>query len=92
MLSASSSIELRLARQAQLALDTVTEQQVQVALSQLMANRTVFAIAHRLSTIRGADTILVMDQGRIIEQGSHDALYALGGEYHKLCDAQENIR
>lgn len=72
------------------ALDTVTEQQVQGALSRLMANRTVFAIAHRLSTIRNADTILVLDQGRIIEQGSHAELYAKGGAYRALCDAQES--
>ena len=71
------------------ALDTVTERLVQDALTKLMANRTVFAIAHRLSTIRDADLILVMDHGRIVERGTHDELYALGGVYRKLCDMQK---
>ncbi|MDD3154426.1 MAG: ABC transporter ATP-binding protein [Victivallaceae bacterium] len=70
------------------ALDSVTEQLVQQALSHLAENRTVFAIAHRLSTIRNADLILVLDQGRVVEQGSHDELYALNGHYRKLCDTQ----
>ena len=70
------------------ALDTVTEKLVQDAINNLMANRTTFAIAHRLSTIRGADLILVMDQGRIVECGTHDELYAAGGVYRKLCDMQ----
>ena len=70
------------------ALDTVTEKLVQDAINNLMANRTTFAIAHRLSTIRGADLILVMDQGRIVECGSHDELYAAGGVYRRLCDMQ----
>jgi len=74
------------------ALDTVTEQQVQEAIARLMENRTVFVIAHRLSTVRHADTILVMDQGRIIEKGSHDALYAAGGVYRNLCDVQKSVR
>ena len=71
------------------ALDTVTERLVQDALTKLMANRTVFAIAHRLSTIRSADLILVMDQGRIVERGTHDELYAKNGVYRKLCDMQK---
>lgn len=70
------------------ALDTVTEQQVQQAITHLMANRTVFAIAHRLSTIRQADLILVLDKGRIIERGTHAQLYAQGGVYRRLCDIQ----
>ena len=73
------------------ALDTVTEQQVQEALSRLMQNRTVFVIAHRLSTVRHADTILVMNQGEIIERGHHNELYAQGGVYRNLCDVQKQI-
>lgn len=70
------------------ALDTVTERLVQDALTNLMANRTVFAIAHRLSTIRNADLILVMEHGVIVEQGTHDELYAANGMYRRLCDMQ----
>ena len=70
------------------ALDTVTEQQVQEAISHLMENRTVFVIAHRLSTIQNADQILVMENGRIIERGSHAELYAKGGFYYGLCTVQ----
>ncbi len=70
------------------ALDTVTERLVQDAINNLMSNRTTFAIAHRLSTIRNADLILVMEQGRIIERGTHDELYNANGAYRKLCDMQ----
>ncbi len=70
------------------ALDTVTERLVQDAINKLMANRTTFAIAHRLSTIRNADCILVLDKGAIVEQGSHEQLFAAGGKYRKLCDMQ----
>jgi subfamily B ATP-binding cassette protein MsbA len=74
------------------ALDTVTEQQVQEAITHLMENRTVFVIAHRLSTVQNADTILVMDHGSIIESGSHDVLYAKGGVYANLCDVQKSVK
>jgi subfamily B ATP-binding cassette protein MsbA len=70
------------------ALDTVTEQQVQAAINNLMKNRTIFAIAHRLSTIQQADCILVLDHGVIVERGTHDELYAKNGVYRKLCDIQ----
>lgn len=70
------------------ALDNVTEHLVQDAINKLMANRTTFAIAHRLSTIRDADMILVLQEGEIVERGTHDELYAKGGVYRKLCDMQ----
>ncbi len=69
-------------------LDTITEHLVQEALNNVMHDRTVLAIAHRLSTIVKADVILVMNQGQILEQGSHQELYALNGAYRKLYDIQ----
>ena len=71
------------------ALDTVTERLVQDALEKLMQNRTTFVIAHRLSTVRDADMILVMQEGRIVERGTHDELYAKGGVYTNLCNMQK---
>jgi len=68
--------------------DTRTEVRIQAALSRLMEGRTSFVIAHRLSTIRGADKLLVIDDGRIIERGTHDELLAQGGFYHKLYMSQ----
>jgi subfamily B ATP-binding cassette protein MsbA len=66
------------------ALDTESEQHVQAALDELMRNRTSIVIAHRLSTIENADRILVMEQGEIIESGSHQELLAAEGHYAKL--------
>ena len=68
--------------------DTRTEVLVQQAMSLLMKGRTAFVIAHRLSTIRNADEILVMDQGKIVEQGSHDELMARKGFYYDLYKSQ----
>src|SRR5881628_339799 len=70
------------------ALDTESERLVQEAIDRLMAHRTVFVIAHRLATVRHADLILVLADGRIIERGSHDALFAAGGLYRRLYDMQ----
>jgi subfamily B ATP-binding cassette protein MsbA len=70
------------------ALDTESEQLVQKALEKMMENRTSLVIAHRLSTIQKADLIVVMKKGRIVEQGKHDELMALGGEYFKLVSMQ----
>ena len=70
------------------ALDTESERQVQSALNTLMQNRTTLVIAHRLSTIEHADLILVLDQGRVIESGTHGELLALGGYYAKLARTQ----
>jgi ATP-binding cassette subfamily B protein len=68
--------------------DTRTEVLVQEAMNALRRNRTSFVIAHRLSTIRDADTILVMEDGRIVEQGDHDELLERGGAYARLYNAQ----
>lgn len=70
------------------ALDTESERMVQLALEKMMENRTSLIIAHRLSTIQKADLILVMDQGRIVEQGTHASLYDTNGMYRKLVDLQ----
>lgn len=66
------------------ALDTESEQNIQAALEQVMKNRTTLVIAHRLSTIENADIILVMDQGRIVEQGQHEELLRRNGAYSRL--------
>ncbi len=65
-------------------IDTHTEQQVQAGMDALMKGRTTFVIAHRLSTVRDADCIMVMEQGRIIERGTHDELIAAHGRYWEL--------
>ena len=70
------------------ALDTESEKYVQVALENMMQNRTSIVIAHRLSTIQKADLIIVMKKGRIVEQGKHDELVALKGTYHNLVNMQ----
>ncbi len=74
--------------EATAALDAASEALVQAALEQLMANRTVLVIAHRLSTVRRADLIVVLDQGALVETGTHEALYRQGGLYRRLCDLQ----
>ena len=68
--------------------DTRTEQQIQKAMRELMRGRTCFVIAHRLSTIRNADTIMVIKDGRIAEQGSHRELIRLGGVYAEMYNSQ----
>lgn len=68
--------------------DTQTEKLIQAALDVLMEGRTTFVIAHRLSTVRRADMILVMDKGRIVEQGTHDELIKAGGLYKEIHDLQ----
>ena len=62
---------------------------MQEALNHLMENRTTLVIAHRLSTIKNADLILVLDQGKVVERGTHTELIAQGGVYEKLIQMQE---
>jgi subfamily B ATP-binding cassette protein MsbA len=69
-------------------LDTESEQLIQAALERLLTGRTVFVIAHRLSTISGADRILALEDGKLVESGTHAELYAAGGIYRRLCDLQ----
>src|SRR2546430_12823401 len=70
------------------ALDTESERLVQEAIDRLMAHRTVLVIAHRLATVRHADLIVVLADGRLVERGTHDALFAAGGLYRRLYDMQ----
>lgn len=70
------------------ALDTQSERLVQSALDSLMKNRTSIVVAHRLSTIRNADLICVLNDGEIVERGTHEELLSLNGHYKRLCDAQ----
>jgi len=70
------------------ALDTESERHIQDALQTLQQNRTSIVIAHRLSTIENADKIIVMDQGKIIEQGDHQSLLAKKGAYAQLHNFQ----
>lgn len=64
--------------------DTITERQIQDGMDRLMSDRTTFVIAHRLSTIRNADAIMVLENGEIIEWGTHEQLLAMKGRYYEL--------
>jgi subfamily B ATP-binding cassette protein MsbA len=70
------------------ALDTESERLVQEAIERLLEGRTVFVIAHRLSTVAHASLILVMDEGRIVERGTHEELLSRRGMYHRLHSLQ----
>jgi ATP-binding cassette subfamily B protein/subfamily B ATP-binding cassette protein MsbA len=69
-------------------LDTESEQLIQASMATLLAGRTTFVIAHRLSTIRRADLLLLMDEGKIVERGTHDELMRAGGLYHEMVTRQ----
>jgi ATP-binding cassette subfamily B protein len=71
------------------ALDTITEEHIQRSFDELMKSRTSFVIAHRLSTVRNADRIVVIEEGKIKESGTHEQLLKAGGEYAQLYEAQE---
>jgi ATP-binding cassette subfamily B protein len=79
---------LLLLDEATSALDAESEQLVQGSLERLVKDRTTIVIAHRLATVRAADRIVVMDQGRIVEQGNHDSLQSAGGLYARLARLQ----
>ena len=83
-----SDPEILILDEATSSVDTRTERMIQKAMNRLMAGRTNFVIAHRLSTIVGADIILVLDQGQIVEQGNHETLMAQQGTYYQLYQAQ----
>ncbi len=77
--------------EATASLDSESEAKIQDGLEKLRAGRTAFVIAHRLSTIRSADQILVIEEGEIVERGSHQELMELDGRYRELHDRQYNF-
>ncbi len=77
--------------EATASLDTETEGQIQEALARLVEGRTTFAIAHHRSTLRNADRLLVLDQGQIVEFGTHEELLRRRGHYFRLVEAQRRL-
>jgi subfamily B ATP-binding cassette protein MsbA len=84
--------EILILDEATSALDTASEKLVQEALDRLVKNRTTITIAHRLSTVKNADRIFVVNNGEIVEEGTHDDLYKRNGYYRQLCDIQLDIK
>ena len=78
--------------EATASVDADNEFYIQQAMSELCRNKTVLVIAHRLNTIRGADTILVLDKGRIVEEGSHEELMTNGGSYRHMARLQDQMK
>lgn len=74
--------------EATASVDVETERQIQKAINRITGKRTIIAIAHRLSTIRNADLILVIQEGEIIERGTHDQLMAQKGTYYRMQNTQ----
>ena len=72
-------------------IDTRTEKHIERGMDALMKGRTVFVIAHRLSTVRNSDCIMVLENGRIIERGSHDELLKERGKYYELCMGKSEL-
>jgi len=77
--------------EATASVDVETERKIQLALQKLIKNTTTLIIAHRLSTIREADTIIFLQEGRIIEKGSHEELIEQEGAYANYCKLQERV-
>jgi ATP-binding cassette subfamily B protein len=71
------------------AVDTYTEEEILARLRAVTANRTTIIVAHRISAVRHADQIIVLDEGRIVERGTHDRLAAAGGPYSELVHQQQ---
>jgi ATP-binding cassette subfamily B protein len=76
--------------EATASVDVETEKEIQKAINGLAGTRTIVVIAHRLSTVRNADIILVIEDGHITEQGSHESLLAANGTYKRMYDVQNN--
>ena len=89
--AALSRAKILVLDEATSSVDTRTERHIEHGMDRLMRDRTTFVIAHRLSTVRNADLICVLEQGRIIERGSHDELLALGGRYAELYTGKREL-
>ncbi len=89
--AALSRAKILVLDEATSSVDTRTERHIEHGMDRLMRDRTTFVIAHRLSTVRNADLICVLEQGQIIERGSHDELLALGGRYAELYTGKREL-